>query len=74
MRVNVRVHKQTEEWIREGTLAQLNSLGSSTVTIQHTGNVTKWILDLLLGLMFTNCDHPRQTYYKISRYGDKAGK
>lgn len=43
MRVNLRVQKQTEKQIRDSRLAQLNSLGSSTVantalTYQHDGD------------------------------------
>lgn len=43
MRVNLRVQKQIEKQIRDSRLAQLNSLGSSTVanaalTYQHNGD------------------------------------
>lgn len=43
MRVNLRVQKQREKQIRDSRLAQLNSLGSSTVanaalTYQHNGD------------------------------------
>lgn len=82
MRVNLRVQKQTEKQIRDSRLAQLNSLGSSTVanaalTYQHDGDggLGGWgeKNGFSFGLIFPISFHPKWSYYTICQCCHKAG-